>query len=169
MRYATVALNKTHKKEQFNCGNYVLDNYIQNIASQDVKRNLSACFVLEGKNSNKINGFYTLSSTSIFKEGIPSSLSKKLPASYAHLPSTLLGRLAIDKSVQGQGLGELLLIDALKRSYDVAMHSVGSLAVIVDPIDYHAYQFYLRYGFIPLPDLNKLFLPMSTLGNYLND
>jgi hypothetical protein len=42
MSYATVALNKSHKKELFNCGQTVLDNYIQNIASQDVKRNLSA-------------------------------------------------------------------------------------------------------------------------------
>jgi GNAT superfamily N-acetyltransferase len=164
MSYATVALNKSHKKALFNCGHTVLDNYIQNIASQDVKRNLSACFVLEGENSKKINGFYTLSSTSIFKEAIPSSIGKKLPASYLHLPSTLLGRLAIDKSCQGQGLGEFLLIDALKRSYDVAMNNVGSLAVLVDPIDDKAQRFYLRYGFIPLPDINKLFLPMSTIG-----
>jgi GNAT superfamily N-acetyltransferase len=89
---------------------------------------------------------------------------KKLPLSYKDLPATLLGRLAVDNRYQGQGLGELLLIDALKRSYDTSITSIGSMAVIVDPIDDDAVKFYKKYGFILLPDSGKMFIAMDTVS-----
>ena len=79
------------------------------------------------------------------------------------MPVTLLGRFAIDKSSQGKGVGKLLLIDALKRSY-FASQSIGSMAVVVDPVDEPAVNFYKRYGFIWLPDSKKMFLPMKTIS-----
>ena len=89
---------------------------------------------------------------------------KKLPPSYQDIPATLLGRLAIDSVYKGQGLGELLLIDALKRSYDVSKSNVGSMAVIVDPIDENAVKFYEKYGFIRLPDSGKMFIAMESIA-----
>jgi len=70
--------------------------------------------------------------------------------------------LAIDNRFQKQGIGKLLLIDALKRSYEISK-SIGSFAVVVDPIDNDAEQFYHKYGFIKLPDSGKMFLPMNTI------
>ena len=55
-----------------------------------------------------------------------------------------------------------LLVDALKRSYEISK-SIGSFAVIVDPLDENAVQFYKKYGFILLPDSGKMFLPMQTI------
>jgi GNAT superfamily N-acetyltransferase len=78
------------------------------------------------------------------------------------IPTTLLGRLAIDKKQQGKGLGKILLIDALKRSYEVA-HEIGSFAIVVDPIDEVAERFYEKYDFIPLPDSGKMFITIKTL------
>ena len=98
------------------------------------------------------------------RNGIPENLLKKLPPAYDNLPVTLLGRLAVDKAFQGQGLGCLLLIDALKRSYNTAVSSVGSIAVVVDPIDEKARNFYLKYGFIDLPDSGRMFIPMGTVA-----
>ena len=95
---------------------------------------------------------------------LPEQISKKLPASYQSLPATLLGRLARDLKYNGERLGELLLIDALKRSYDASLR-IGSIAVVVDPIDEAAQNFYLRYGFIDLPDSGKMFLSMKTIAN----
>ena len=75
-----------------------------------------------------------------------------------------MGRLAVGEKYKGQKIGELLLLDALKRSYDVSKKSIGSMAVIVDPIDHEAFSFYKKYGFIELPDSGKMFLTMKTIG-----
>jgi len=163
MEYKTVPLNRGHKKQDFTCGKELLDNYLRKQAKQDVKRKLTACFILPDENQNVI-GYYTLSSAAIPREIVPEDIKIKLPKSYENLPATLLGRLAIDKKFAKQGYGELLLIDALKRSYDISISSIGSMAVIVDPIDAQAVIFYRKYGFIDLPDSGKMFLPMKTIA-----
>lgn len=160
--YLTVPLNPAHRKAGFKCGVELLDNYIRKQAGQDVKRKLAACFVLADKENN-VQGYYTLSNAGIPSGFVPEEVRKKLPKSYIELPVTLLGRLAIDNNFTGQGLGELLLMDALKRSYEVAVSSIGSMAVIVDPIDKQAVKFYRKYSFVLLPDSGKMFLPMKTI------
>jgi predicted GNAT family N-acyltransferase len=162
MSYLTILLNASHKKKDFNCGKPLLDDYLYMQAKQDVKRRLSACFVLEG-DQGIVKGYYTLSSASIKKDTLPETIVKKLPPAYGDLPVTLLGRLAIDNTYRGQRLGELLLLDALRRCYDASLN-IGSMAVIVDPIDNDAVQFYLKYGFIALPDSGKMFIPMVTVS-----
>ena len=156
-------LNSTHKKSDFSCGKEMLDIYIQKQANQDVKRKLSACFVINETETNLIKGYYTLSNNSVASEFIPEQIRKKLPRSYETIPTTLLGRLAIDDRFQGQGIGKLILIDALKRSYEISK-TIGSFAVVVDPIDREAENFYNKYGFIKLPDSGKMFLPMKTIS-----
>ena len=165
--HLTVPLNSKHEKSEFACGNKYLDNYIQRQASQDIKRKLSACFVLTNE-ENEVKGFYTLSNAGIPREAIPKTISKKLPRAYGSLPVTLLGRLAINQKHKGQGLGKLLLIDALKRSFE-ASKVIGSMAVVVDPIDENAAKFYEKYGFILLPDSGKMFLPMKTIEHLLQN
>lgn len=162
MSFITVPLDSAHKKENFNCGKPLLDDYLHKQAKQDVKRRLSACFILP--DGNETRGYYTLSTASVERRLLPQEIIKKLPPSYSDLPAILLGRLAVSKSYQGQGLGELILMDALKRSYFTSMQ-VGSMAVIVDPIDEEAVNFYGKYEFISLPDSGKMFLPMATIAN----
>ncbi|MBO9636269.1 MAG: GNAT family N-acetyltransferase, partial [Chitinophagaceae bacterium] len=111
---------------------------------------------------NVVKGYYTLSANSIRREDFPETMQKKLPPSYINLPATLLGRLAIDVSIKGQGYGEILLMDALYRTLRT-VESVGSLAIIVDPVDEKAQRFYGKYGFILLPTSGKMFLPMKTI------
>lgn len=94
--------------------------------------------------------------------GIVEHIQKKLPSSYRAIPTTLSGRLAIDKKYQGQGLGKVLLLDALKRSYEIAQE-IGSYAVVVDPIDKEAEKFYQKYDFIRLPDSEKMFIAIKVL------
>ncbi|REE01537.1 GNAT family N-acetyltransferase [Marinoscillum furvescens] len=162
MRYFTQPLAKSHKKSDFSCGNLLLDNYLHKQAGQDVKRKLSACFVLADE-SGFVKGYYTLSSSSIDKGELPEEIVKILPPSYENLPVTLLGRLARNEKNKGEGIGELLLLDALKRSYD-ATKTVASMAIVVDPIDGIAVQFYAKYGFINLPTSGKMFIPMKTVS-----
>lgn len=162
MNELTENLNSNHKKKEFSCGKDMLDNYLKEQANQDIKRKLSACFVLNDEETNLLKGYYTLANNSIPQNLIPTEFKKKLPKSYTSIPTTLLGRLAIDNRFQGKGIGKLLLIDALNRSYEISK-SIGSFAVIVDPIDEDAEKFYTKYGFINLPDSGKMFLPMNTI------
>ena len=168
MSYSTVPLHSSHKKKDFHCGKDLLDNYLHTQAKQDVKRKLSACFILSDE-KNTVKGYYTLSSTAIQRDLLPPEIKSKLPPSYTDLPATLLGRLAVDTGQKGQGLGENLLIDALRRSYDTSVNSIGSMAVIVDPIDADAVRFYLKYGFIALPDSGKMLLPMETISHLFKE
>ena len=163
MSYLTEPLNSSHKKKNFKCSKKLLDDYLHTQAKQDVKRRLSACFILADED-NKVKGYYTLSSTSILRELLPEDVIKKLPPSYNNLPATFPGRLAVDNSFKGQGLGELILMDALKRSYNASLSSIGSMAVIVDPIDEDAVKFYKKYGFILLPDSGKMFISIETIS-----
>jgi len=160
--FLTELLNSEHNRKDFSCGKPMLDNYLHFQANQDIKRNLSACFVWYDYQISKIKGYYTLSNNSIPLELVTEKIRKKLPSSYLSIPTTLLGRLAIDSAFQGMKVGELLLIDALKRSYDLSK-SIGSFAVVVDPLDKTASAFYEKYGFISLVDSGKMFLSMNTI------
>lgn len=155
-------LDKKHNRDDFDCGKELLNNYLKNQAGQDIKRKLSACFVLAESTSDQIQGYYTLSNNSIPLSSLPEHIQKKLPRSYISIPTTLLGRLAIDTKYQGKGIGKILLIDALKRSYEISQE-IGSFAVVVDPIDEEAEKFYEKYDFIKLPASGKMFISMKTL------
>ena len=155
-------LNSSLNKKGFKCGKVMLDNYLHTQASQDVKRKL--CVVFAMFEDTTIKGYYTLSNASIPSELMPEGVKKKMPGSYKALPVTLLGRLAIDEKFKGQGLGGIILLDALKRSYEIASQSLGSIGVVVDPLDSEALAFYEKFGFIILPDSGKMFLPMADIA-----
>ena len=155
-------LNPSLNKKDFCCGAIMLDNYLHTQASQDVKRKLCVVFALS--EGTTIKGYYTLSNASIPAELMPEAIRKKMPGSYKTLPVTLLGRLAIDEKFKGQGLGGILLIDALRRSFSVAGESLGSIGVVVDPLDEGAVVFYKKFGFILLPDSGKMFMPMADVA-----
>lgn len=154
-------LNPSLNKKDFSCGKRMLDNYLHLQASQDVIRKL--CVVFAMFEAKTIKGYYTLSNASVPAEMMPESLRKKMPKSYEALPVTLLGRLAIDAKFKGQGLGGILLVDALKRSYD-SSRILGSIGVIEDPLDSEAVSFYEKFGFILLPGSGKMFLPMADIA-----
>ena len=159
--YITEPLDTTHKKAEFDCGNMMLNRYLHKQAKQDVKRKLSACFILANAD-HIVKGYYTLSNAGISREIIPEEIKRRLPPFYDSLPVTLLGRLAVSTLFKGRGIGKLLLIDALKRSFHVSKH-IGSMAVVVDPVDEGAENFYKRFQFFSLPDSRKMFLPMKTI------
>ena len=158
--FITELLTKHHHRAAFSCHEPSLDSYIKEQAGQDQKRHVAAVFVLPDEDQY-IKGFYTLSAAGIPSDDLPESILNKLPK-HPTQPATLLGRLAIDQAHQGQGLGELLLVDALFRSYTLAQQ-IGSIAVIVDPLNEQAKKFYEKYGFIELPEKQRQFLPMKTI------
>lgn len=154
-------LDKHHIRESFVCEEASLTEYIRTQASQDMRKRLATCFVAT-QGSNQVLGYYTLTSESLGREAIPPKYLKQVPRNY-NAPVILLGRLARDISVKGTGIGEHLLMDALFRSYTLSSESIGAMAVVVDPIHEKAKSFYLKYGFILLPDSDKMFLPMKVI------
>jgi GNAT superfamily N-acetyltransferase len=145
----------------FSCGDKALDDYLKTQASQDVKKRVAAVFILENAEGG-IAGYYALSSTAVLLKDLPEDISQKLPK-YPLVPATLLGRLAVDSRHRGQGLGEFLLMDALRKALENSCE-IGSAAVIVDAKNSHAKRFYQKYDFIELPDQPfRLFLPMRTI------
>ena len=154
-------LGKKHDRAAFSCGKDSLDQYLKNQAGQSAGKNLAAVFVLtpDGK---RIAGYYTLSSYAIKLEEIPEQIARKLTR-MQEIPATLLGRLARSVEFRGRGIGEILLVDALKKAFQNRTH-VASWAVIVDAKDEGSAEFYNRYGFISFPTRpNRLFLPMTSI------
>ena len=161
-KYVITHLEKKHNKNAFTCRIEALDQYLKTQAGQDIKKNVAVTYALTHQNSEQILGYYTLSSIGIFSGELPEELVKKLPR-YPILPGVLLGRLAVDKNFQGNEIGLLLLMDALKRSLAVSSQ-IGIVAVIVEAKNEKAIAFYKYYGFIELPeDGHRLFLPLSTI------
>jgi ribosomal protein S18 acetylase RimI-like enzyme len=159
----TVALNASHKRNSFSCEEPSLEDYLKKQAGQDVKRQVAACFILE-EAEGIVKGYYTLSSDNVERALIPEPLQKKLP--YKKLPVTLLGRLARDSKYKGQGVGELLLADAVKRAYQ-ASSTIGSCAIVTDPINEKAVKFYEKFGFIAL-ESGRMFIPMETIKDSIS-
>lgn len=152
-------LGPNHDRAAFFCGVPALDAYLKRQAGQDQTRNLAAVFVLT-LDSKVVSGFYTLSAHSIQAAELPPGVAKNLPR--FPLPVTLLGRMAVSQSLQGQGLGEFLLFHALERAWQAAIQ-VASWAVVVDA-KAGARSFYLKHDFLPLPaQPDRLFLPIRTI------
>jgi GNAT superfamily N-acetyltransferase len=154
------ALGPHHDRSSFASGVEPLDRYFRSQAGQDARKNMAAPFVLV-LSDGRIGGYYTLSSTVVKLAELPVEITRRLPR-YPLVPATLLGRLAVDKQLQGRGYGRFLLADALCRA---VRSEIASFAVIVDAKDDAARRLYERESFLPLPDEPmKLFRPMADLA-----
>lgn len=108
-----------------------------------------------------IIGYYTLCACAIAQGEIPEAAKPRLPR-YPQVSATLLGRLAITADRQGEGLGAILLADAVQRAWASASN-VGACMMVVDALNDRAGAFYQAFGFIRLPDSMRLVLPFRTL------
>jgi GNAT superfamily N-acetyltransferase len=154
-------LCKSHDRASFDCGKPTLDHWLQQLAGQFERRDLARCYVAVRPNEARVLGYYAISNHQVSYETLPSEHSKGLPT--IDVPVILLGRLAVDRSVQGHGLGTYLLIDALRKAAYISQH-IGVRAVEVHAIDEDARRFYLKYGFVSLrDDRHHLFLPMQVI------
>ncbi len=153
--------DRSHDRSQFDCGNPLLNSWLTKQVSQYEKRDLARTYVAVRPGGNLVCGYYAISNHRVSYEALPEDQAKGLPR--IDVPVVLLGRLAVDQSVQCQGLGEFLLIDALRRASHIA-DLIGVRAIEVDAIDDSARKFYLKYGFVPLlDDQHHLFLPMRAI------
>ncbi|MGN7614231.1 GNAT family N-acetyltransferase, partial [Magnetococcales bacterium HHB-1] len=151
-------LQKTHDRKRFDCGDDHLNNYLKRYARQNDQRGTSRVFVATlADQPDRVVGFYTLSSAQIDFEEMPLQHRTHLPR--YPIPAARIGRLAVDRTMKGQGLGGTLLFDAVERVRKVSV-DMGILGVVVDAKNEGVKSFYEKFGFFELvqePAL-KLFL-----------
>jgi ribosomal protein S18 acetylase RimI-like enzyme len=164
-RFAIEALSKAHQREAFSCGNERIDRYFRETVTQDIKRRYATCFVARDLETDRIAGFYTLSSSNVPLMAVPEPLASRLPR-YPTVPAVLIGWLGRDQSYAGLGLGEALLFDAIRT---VAEAPIGAHAIFADAIDEKAAAFYAAFGFTALIDRpNTVHLPVATAQLFLS-
>jgi len=152
-------LGAQHERQSFTCGVPALDRWFHAQAGQDDRRGVARTFV--ALDDQGIVGFYTMGMFAVALADLPPAMVKKLPK-YPEVPATLIGRLARATRVRGQGVGELLIADALTRILAAGL-SIATFAIVVDAKDADAAAFYRRLGFIPFPTRPaRLFLPTAT-------
>lgn len=155
-----------HDRSGFQCGQPRLDAFIRTLVSQYESRRLGRTFVAVARTDPRVLGFYTLASGAVAFENLPPAGSKKLPMH--PVPTILIGRLAVDQSSQGIGLGRTLLMSAITKSLQLSL-SLGVYAIEVHAIDSAAAAFYAKYGFAQLTDDEyHLFLPLATAAQIPN-
>lgn len=159
------ALTKQHQRAAFVCGEESLELYIRRFARQNMQQRISKVFVASPITEPEIiAGYYTLSAGSLDAPSMPAVQRKKLPR--YPIPIAMLGRLAIASVYQGQGLGQILVADALERVVQ-ASQVLAVYAVVVDALNPSVAMFYQKLGFIPLPSQPlKLFLPLDSITSW---
>jgi ribosomal protein S18 acetylase RimI-like enzyme len=167
------ALTGSHDRNGFDCGVEALNRWLRQTALQHQAKGISRTFVAVPSSifvvtdyraagygdieEKSILGYFVLASAFVLAEELPPEFAKRYPR---QIPVTRLGRLAIRSDLQGQGLGRLLLADAVTRSRNAAL-SVGSAGILVDAKDDIAARFYAGYGFMTCSEQPlKLYLPM---------
>lgn len=149
MPYTIERLTRRHARGEFDCGEPALNHYLQRYARQNQDKGVGRTYVVVPEAERRVIGYYTLSAGSVEFEDAPDDLHRHL-ARYP-VPVAHLGRLAVCRSVRGQGLGAALLCDALLRTLRVA-GEVGIVAMEVWAKTDRARSFYERYGFKALLD-----------------
>ena len=152
-----------HDRAAFSCGVAALDDWFHQRAGQDEKRNVARVFVAIDDQYG-IVGFYSLSSFTLSILDLPPENAKHLPR-YDVIPAALIGRLARDERVRGQGVGDLLLADAVRRVIG-ASGSLAVFAIVVEAIDEKAAVFYRDFGFASFP--NRPLRPFMSMAEAAN-
>lgn len=147
-----------HDRSRFSCGVDPLDRYFRQQVTQDIRRRVSNCFVAV-EPDQPVAGYYTFAAAGVPLTELPADVAKRLPR-YPLLPAALVGRLAVDTSARGLGLGAALIVDAGLRAVRA---DPAIFALIVEAKDEDASGFYRRLGFQPFVSRPmSLFLPVST-------
>ena len=155
-------IGRQHDRKRFDCGTPELNLYLERYARQNHESGGAKTFVaVSVAEPAAILGYYSISPGAIEFARVPAVLTRKLGR--YEVPVFRLGRLAVSRSVQGQGLGADLLLAAGARALAVAAE-VGGTALAIDAKDSRAASWYERFGAMKLLDNEfQLILPLSAV------
>ena len=153
---AVELLARRHDRAAFDCEEPSLNDDLQRFARQNAELFFGRTYILTIPGQPRIEGYYTISSGSVVRESLPEKRLPRYP-----VPVVLIRRLAVDRQAQRRGLGEFLLLGALKRAAQLSQH-LGIYAVVVDSLNEAERNFYQKYGFAATADDPlRLYLPIK--------
>lgn len=156
-------LSTEHDLSSFDCGQPSLDEWLRSTALRAQTANVTRTYVWTG-DGRKVVAYYSVAPTQVSRE----ELSGSVAGGFSVVPAYLLARLALDRSLQGQGLGAELLVDALGVIVEASGLGGGRL-IVVDAIDDGAAAFYRRHDFRPVKgDDKRLVMKVSTARQALD-
>ncbi len=159
MAFTSEALGEHHETTRFNSGNVDLDLWLRDHAMHAGAMNTGRTFVWH-PGDGVVVAYFTLAAHLMAKESLTKRTGRGSPNV---IPAILLARLALDGSLQRQGLGAELLWDALSRAV-AANRQAAARLVVVDAIDERAASFYEHFGFEPIPgNPTRLVQKMSSI------
>jgi ribosomal protein S18 acetylase RimI-like enzyme len=160
-------LSKSHDRDGFDCGSGPLNLFLKQTARQHSERGISRTFVLVDEDATApkpILGFLSLNICRIMSESLAPGEAKKLPRDVS---GVRLGRLAVAKAHQRQGIGRTLLVAAMEKFMEI-FNTAGGIGLFVDAKDQDAKRYYEQFGFVPMPSNElQLFLPVKTIREAL--
>lgn len=157
-------LNGEHDIAQFHCGEPTLDDWLRRRALQNEESGASRTYVAcMGK---RVVGYYALAVGAVAHAEVPGRVRRNMPDP---IPVMVIGRLAVDQTVQGQALGPALLRDAVLRTVQAA-EIAGIRAILVHAISERAKRFYEKSGFITSPiEPMTLMITLAEIRKALQD
>jgi ribosomal protein S18 acetylase RimI-like enzyme len=162
-------LGKFHNRDGFDCGSESLNLFLKQTARQHAERGISRTYVLVSESASlpkPILGFFSLNICQLKSESLSPGEAKKLPRDVS---GVRLGRLAVAKTHQRQGIGKTLLVAAMGKFIEI-YNTAGGIGLFVDAKDHSAKRYYEQFGFVPLPANElQLFLPVKTIHEVLKE
>jgi GNAT superfamily N-acetyltransferase len=151
-----------HHLGDFSCGVGSLDQWLRRRAHANSGSGASRVFVVCTE-ADVVVAYYSLSTGSVLRDVLPAALRRNTPQP---IPILLIGRFAVDRRFQQQGLGRSLLQDVLERCARLSQE-VGFMAILVHPAGEQATAFWRRFGFVPAPTQEPmLLLPTAHLTRH---
>jgi GNAT superfamily N-acetyltransferase len=150
-------------RDNFDCGIPELNDYLKKYARQNHQKGIATTIVaIKPTGCPDVLGYYSVSMSEIQRESLPEEERKRLPR--YPIPAMRIGKLAVERTLQGKGLGKALLMECFRLAVRLSS-DVGIFAVTVEAINEQARTFYLKYGFIPLENQERsLFIPLRTVS-----
>lgn len=151
-----------HDRDAFDCADAALNEFLRRHARQSHEHGGAKTFLaIAGDEGKAVLGFYSLCPASIAYDRAPEIVRRGLARH--EVPAFRLARLAVDRGIQGRGLGGQLLLAAGRRCLRVAAEA-GGVALLIDAKNDRAAAWYASYGAIPLGDAPlTLVLPFKTI------
>lgn len=151
-------LTQDHDTGSFDCGQESLNRWLAEQALRAEHAGVSATTVWAAPEDHRVVAFYSIAPTVLRRDELP---SRSMTGGYGTIPGYLLGRLALDRTLQGQGHGSQLLLDALERIVQASDRGSGRV-IVVDAIDAAAAAFYEHHDFRPITGADRLVMKVAT-------
>ena len=159
MDFVSERFAEAHDLDPFSCGTPRLDAWLKLSAQHAEAMNTGRTFVWHA-GDRRVVAYFTLAAHLVAREEVPKRIGRGSPDV---IPAILLARLALDRTLHGQGLGGELLWDAMERTWAASRHA-GARLVVVDAIDEAASSSYEYHGFRRIPDTGRLVQKISNIG-----